>query len=376
MSTPEAAADETVGRLLSNTPLQLLDEKGEVQYFIPGVPMGPREPGNSLLGFIDSGTTSRHPQLAGLVVEEKTFVDGPLHDEIGHGTFAMLIALTPMHIPGLPANLPQFGFLSAKVTRDGSDLRARNVIAAFDWLVSRGARVINMSLGFDRLTPDVQKLCDHIRANPSVMVSAAAGNLGSDVKVYPAHCGAPNVLAVGETKDNRPTDTSGRGDVYAEPPKFQARWSYLADQGMARARAGRVDEAKELFRQSLAAEENPEALTQLALIHAREDRWADARPFAERAVGLAPDEPEVLQTLGAVLLALGDNDAAIARFEQGLAIAPNHLFALRNLARAWIAKGDLARALQAVERAIAMRPDDAVLHDLRDSIRSGLGPAR
>lgn len=169
------------GQLLSDgfpPPSAMFDAKGEFQFYVPGVPVGPRQPEPGLVvGFIDSGTTSTHAQLAGLVLEERTFVDGPVRDEIGHGTWAMLVTFTV-------APQKRFGFYSAKVTRDGSDLRAANVIAAFNWLVSKGVLVVNMSLGFDKLTPDVQRLCDVI-AQSSVLVAAAAGNLGPDVKFYP-----------------------------------------------------------------------------------------------------------------------------------------------------------------------------------------------
>jgi subtilisin family serine protease len=209
--------DDAIGRLLSDggqQPSTFFDSHGDFLYFVPGASTGHRTPEPDLvIGFIDSGTTSRHPQLDGLVIEEKSFVDGPAQDEIGHGTWAMLVSLA-----GAPGKA--VGFYSAKVTRDGSALRPKTVIAAFDWLVSKGVKVINMSLGFGRRTPDVDALCRRIQDNPSVIVVAAAGNSGPDVKVYPAACGTDNVLAVGEVRGERPTSTSGQGQVYAEPPRF------------------------------------------------------------------------------------------------------------------------------------------------------------
>lgn len=361
------------GRLLwdgSPPPSALFDAKGEFQFFVPGVPVGPRQPEpNLVVGFIDSGTTSSHPQLAGLVLEERTFVDGPVRDELGHGTWAMLVTF-------VVAPQKRFGFYSAKVTRDGTDLRAANVIAAFNWLVSKGVPVINISLGFDRLTPDVQRLCQVIAQQESVIVAAAAGNEGPDVKVYPAHCGAKNVIAVGEVLQGKPTPSSGRGDVYAQPPKFLSRWAFLNERAGEEMRAGRLDAAKSLFEQSLAVTENAEALHGLALVSIRRGDWQAARGFAERVIALVPDASEPYQTLGAVLLSLNDAVGAIPKFERALELDPKNQRALLNLARACIASGDFHRAGDVLDRAKANDPSDQRVGEVRSLLieRSGGRP--
>jgi hypothetical protein len=353
------------GILLSDdsfTPSAMFDAKGQFQFFVPGVPVGPREPDRTLtMGFIDSGTTSRHPQLDGLVLEEKTFVDGPVSDELGHGTWAMLVTFTAQ--PDA-----RFGFYSAKVTRDGADLRAANVMAAFKWLVSKDVRVINISLGFERLTPDVQRLCKAIESEPSVFVAAAAGNFGPDVKIYPAHCGAPNVLAVGESKEGKAVESSGRGQVYAQPPKFLSRWAFLNERGRDEARSGRLDAAASLYRQSVDIQENPEALHELALIAVKAGDWTGARARAARAVDLAPDESELHQTFGAIVLHLGETDRAIAEFERSLELNPKNQNALLNMARAKIAKGDRLAASLALDRARANDAADQRVEQLRSML--------
>jgi hypothetical protein len=348
---------------------KMFNAKGEFQFFVPGVPVGPRQPEpGPTMGFIDSGTSSRHPQLDGLVIEEKSFVAGPVHDELGHGTWAMLVTFSA-------SPQSRYGFYSAKVTRDGSDLQARNVAAGFQWLVSKNVKIINMSLGFDRLTPDVQQLCQMIAKESSVLVVAAAGNLGPDVKVYPAHCGAPNVLAVGESKGGEAVDSSGHGQVYAEPPRFLSAWAFLNQRAGAEARAGHLDAAQQLYRQSVEAGENPEALLQLALLSAHAGDWAGARPLAERAAVLAPDESEVHQTFGAILLSLNETDRGIAEFERALELGPQNQRALLNLARAWIAKGDVAAASAVLDRAIANDPADGRARQMRDTLNQrGGGP--
>src|ERR1700733_4929501 len=92
----QSFVDGCIGRLFSDggpQPSAMFDSHGEFIYFVPGAPTG-RQPADPdiIIGFIDSGTTSHHPQLAGLVIEEKTFLEGPVRDEIGHGTLSMLVA--------------------------------------------------------------------------------------------------------------------------------------------------------------------------------------------------------------------------------------------------------------------------------------------
>lgn len=359
--------DEAVGALLTDggpQPSSFFDARGDFLYFVPGAPTGHRTANADLaIGFIDSGTTSRHPQLDGLVIEEKSFVDGPVQDEIGHGTWAMLVALSA-------APAVDFGFYSAKVTRDGSGLRAKTVIAAFDWLVSKGVKSINMSLGFDRLTADVDALCQRIRDTPSVVVVAAAGNLGPDVKVYPAACGAANVLSVGELQNGQPTSTSGQGQVYAEPPRFLVRWAFLLEQGREAWRANRPEEARDLWMKSLNDAENPGALMELGLAEANSGHWKEARPYIERAAKAAPGNAEILQTLGAVLFALREDDEAIEWYQRALAIDPTNVRALANLARSRAVKGDRAGALEMLNRLRAVEPDHPHISEIEAMISS------
>lgn len=97
MGTPVLSSEiADGGRLLSDgfVPVsEMTDAAGDFRFFVPEVPLGPHKPGELIVGFIDSGTTSRHPQLDGLVVEERSFVEGPVHDELGHGTSVMLAFL-------------------------------------------------------------------------------------------------------------------------------------------------------------------------------------------------------------------------------------------------------------------------------------------
>ncbi len=72
----------------------------------------------------------------------------------------------------------------------------------------------------------------------------------------------------------------------------------------------------------------------------------DALRFANRALIVAPNQPDVLDTLGSIKLKLGDTSAAITAFESSLKVRPNHPEVLLNLAEALLKKGDTAGARQ------------------------------
>lgn len=85
-------------------------------------------------------------------------------------------------------------------------------------------------------------------------------------------------------------------------------------------------------------------------------------------MSLRRTQPELLQTVGAVLFALRQLDEAIGYLQRALDLSPQNQRALLNLARAWIAKGDFARAAQALDKAQANDPTDARVGAVRSTM--------
>ncbi|MFN8222800.1 MAG: S8 family serine peptidase [Gaiellales bacterium] len=96
---------------------------------------------------IDSGVDLGHPDLAGRIVEARTFVGGTPRDTKGHGTIiAGLIAAQLDNGVGIAGAAPSAGLLVAKVVRPDESVSVNAEAKAIRWAVDRGARVISISL--------------------------------------------------------------------------------------------------------------------------------------------------------------------------------------------------------------------------------------
>lgn len=77
---------------------------------------------------------------------------------------------------------------------------------------------------------------------------------------------------------------------------------------------------------------------------------------AYRAISAAPDAPEPRNTLGTLLLALGQPTAARTVFERVLELAPGAAYALNNLCYTAVIEGDAERAIARCHEALQADP--------------------
>ncbi len=195
--------------------IRLRDERGN-WHVVQGIPLypPPYTDRSTTIAVIDSGILADHPQIRGLIAEQEDFTGEGPEDRIGHGTIVAILALQARSAaPPEFQNLPSPRILVAKVAGADGTVDKHAVISAIDWAASRGAGVVNLSLGFIEGTDDYSDLCSAIAKHPEVLFVAAAGNYGPDVRVYPAACaqgGAANIISVGTTND-----WSGKGDIQA-----------------------------------------------------------------------------------------------------------------------------------------------------------------
>ncbi len=138
------------------------------------------------VAIIDSGVDTSHPELAGKVIEKKSFVGGsPSTDPLGHGTFvAGIIAAQIDNGIGIAGLAPSAQLLVAKVVNANHSIPVDAEAAAIRWAVDQGARVINLSFGGirDPLDPE-RDTFSHLEADAvsyavsnGVVVVAAVGN--------------------------------------------------------------------------------------------------------------------------------------------------------------------------------------------------------
>jgi subtilisin family serine protease len=165
---------------------------------------------------IDSGADLAHPELAGRVLDEKSFVGGSARvDTLGHGTFvAGLIAAGVGNDIGIAGLAPSAELLIAKVVTKSRSISVEAEARAIRWAVEAGARVINMSLGgirdpldpnrdsYSRLEADAVAYA----VSNDVVVVAAVGNgdqAPSSPWQYASYPAAlPHVLGVSATTES------------------------------------------------------------------------------------------------------------------------------------------------------------------------------
>jgi subtilisin family serine protease len=97
---------------------------------------------------IDSGIDLAHPDLLPRIATAKSFVGGSAQDTRGHGTIvAGIIAAELENATGIAGLAPSAELLVAKVVNQDGTISVEAEAKAIRWAVSRGARVINISLG-------------------------------------------------------------------------------------------------------------------------------------------------------------------------------------------------------------------------------------
>jgi subtilisin family serine protease len=184
--------------------------------------------GSIAIAILDSGADVDHPDLAAKLLPGANTLaadpsapsghpdctpSGDVRDDypLGHGTHVAGIAGAATNnsvgVAGVAWGPRLIPVKVLDCTGMGSDVQ---VIAGIDWAISRGARVINLSVGGPGQS-DVLDAAVERAHRAGVLVIAASGNAGGDVPYYPA--ASPHVLAVGATdQSDRLSSFSNFGD--------------------------------------------------------------------------------------------------------------------------------------------------------------------
>lgn len=169
-----------------------------------------------VVGVVDTGVDTTHPDLTGRVKAFKDFTGEGEIDNNGHGT----------HVAGIvggtgAASADKYRgvayeceFVAAKVLRgDGGGLMSE-VIAGMEFCLDQGVRVINLSLGGGSAndgTDAISVACDNA-VDAGIVVCVAAGNSGPGAGTVGSPACARKVITVGATdKQDGIASYSSRG---------------------------------------------------------------------------------------------------------------------------------------------------------------------
>lgn len=161
--------------------------------------------GNGIkVAVLDSGVDLNHEDLSSKVVARANFSGAASADDnYGHGTHVAGIVAAVHNSDGVAGVCPGCTVLAGKILNDSGVGSSSGLANGINWAVSNGAKVINMSVGV-RASRTLETAVNNAW-NKGVVLVAAAGNGGSQTKIYPA--GYPNVIAVAAT-DNKDAKAS------------------------------------------------------------------------------------------------------------------------------------------------------------------------
>jgi len=181
-----------------------------------------------VVGVVDTGIDSNHPDLVGKVIAEQDFTEsGYAFDVYGHGTFvASEIAGTGAASDGTYVGVaPGAALINARVLDDYGYGFDSGIVAGMEWACQQGADIVNMSLGNASILDDgssfMSQAVNRVSRQYGCLIVIAAGNQGYSQTVT-APGTADEALTVGATyQDGTQTIYSSigprRGDGAVKP---------------------------------------------------------------------------------------------------------------------------------------------------------------
>lgn len=166
----------------------------------------------------------------------------------------------------------------------------------------------------------------------------------------------------------------------AEAEKTAAEWlagqprdlkvrGYLAERALAEKRLG---DAEQLYRKMDEIRPNlPQVLNNLAWI-AGQRKDPQALALAERAAGLAPDNPAVLDTLGVLQAQGGQTEKGIENLRKAVALSPSTAALRMNLAKTYADAGRKAEAAKEAEALLQTLPENSPLRAEATALKNRL----
>jgi thermitase len=219
---PRQYALQNNGQKFTNTAGTLTVVGGKVDADVDAVEAWNVTTGGGMkVAVLDSGVANDNPDITPKVVGRANFTSGESGDDnYGHGTHvAGIVAATANNTHGVAGTCPGCTILDGKVLNDSGVGSTSSLANGINWATSNGAKVINMSLGV-RASRTLETAVNNAWNKGAVLV-AAAGNGGSQTKIYPG--AYTNVIAVAATDNN---------DAKASFSTYGASWVDIAAPGV------------------------------------------------------------------------------------------------------------------------------------------------
>ncbi|WP_350279882.1 S8 family serine peptidase [Kribbella sp. HUAS MG21] len=166
---------------------------------------------------LDTGVDATHPDLDGKVRESQDFSGSPTGtaDHFGHGTHvAATIAGTGAGAGGTRKGVaPKADLLVGKVLGDDGYGYDSWIIAGMEWATSKGAKVVNMSLGGGATdgTDPLSQAVNDLTAQTGTLFVVSAGNEGADETVGTPGAAASALTVGAVDREDKLADFSSRG---------------------------------------------------------------------------------------------------------------------------------------------------------------------
>lgn len=197
------------------------------------------------IGIVDTGVDAAHPDLAGKIDAMANCVGGPCkegsaRDGEGHGTAVAAIAAAKTgNAVGIAGVAPDAHLIVAKALDDDGSGTTEDINNAIRWVVDRGARIVNLSLGdpnlvlVSRLGTPLKPAIEYAWSRGAIPV-LASGNFADDItQPGSANHGSLDAVVVGAT------ETSGKVSAYSSP-LGNAKWGVVAPGGSGRGQAADI----------------------------------------------------------------------------------------------------------------------------------------
>ncbi|MDQ1328680.1 MAG: Peptidase protein, partial [Candidatus Poribacteria bacterium] len=130
------------------------------------------------VGIIDTGISTKHPDLLGAVAGGYDAVNGlSYEDDNDHGTYVASVISARRNDVGIVGVAPDAMLYAVKVMGNDGRGYISDVLDGCQWVIKEGLRVVNMSLGSNHQSKAIHEAMDALTYNKVITV-VATGNEG------------------------------------------------------------------------------------------------------------------------------------------------------------------------------------------------------